>query len=210
MLALGMGLEFAGQAGNDRNECPRSEETTEPVDPAHRLLPCPHSESKREDRATDLVCGGAIGLGRKSPPSESEQQRRVRELRNREAFGPALLATTPKLGNGHHAHVRTPKVGREGLGFRIRKLESGGRFASNAAKALSINDTARLDFKSENGVQLVEEGAATGTLPGSVRARLITSGSVRKLALCVNIHPCRLTHQGRGATIPYPQNHAKW
>ena len=75
--------------------------------PADRLLQCPHGETEGEDRSADVVCGAA-GRGGEPPAGEREEQRRVRELRDREAARPAHLAAPPKLGDGHRAHARRP------------------------------------------------------------------------------------------------------
>jgi hypothetical protein len=40
---------------------------------------------------------------------------------------------------------------------------------SRDARALNVTDTAHLHYIKESGSQLIDEGAATGTLPGSVR-----------------------------------------
>lgn len=43
---------------------------------------------------------------------------------------------------------------------------------AHAAKVLSVNDTGHLRLVAENGPTITEEGGASGTLPGTVRARL--------------------------------------
>lgn len=73
--------------------------------------------------------------------------------------------------------------------------------AAKAAKALSINDTAHLRFKSENGVQLVEQGPATGTLPGNVRARL-TVGSTVSLGFTIYVRGGTISGQGYAKLNP--------
>jgi hypothetical protein len=73
--------------------------------------------------------------------------------------------------------------------------------AAKATKVLSINDTARLRFKSERGVQLLEEGPATGTLPGSVRARL-TVGSTVSVGFTIYVRGGTISGQGYAKLNP--------
>lgn len=61
--------QVAGQAGGEPDESPHTEEATEPVDPAHRLLPRPYAEAEGEDRAADIVCS-ATNRGGEPPPRE--------------------------------------------------------------------------------------------------------------------------------------------
>jgi hypothetical protein len=49
---------------------------------------------------------------------------------------------------------------------------------ARAAKVLAVNDKAALHFVAENGSQTTEEGTATGTLPGTVRAQLTLGTTV--------------------------------
>jgi hypothetical protein len=47
-----------------------------------------------------------------------------------------------------------------------------------AARALTVNDTAHVHYVKESGAQLVDEGAATGTLPGTVRVSFNVGATV--------------------------------
>jgi hypothetical protein len=50
---------------------------------------------------------------------------------------------------------------------------------ARAARVFSVNDTGHLHFISESGSELVEEGPATGTLPGKVKVRFYLGATVR-------------------------------
>ncbi len=54
--------------------------------------------------------------------------------------------------------------------------EGSGR--ARAARALSVNDTAHLHFTRESHAQLIDEGAATGSLPGTVRVAFDVGATV--------------------------------
>lgn len=80
----------------------------------------------------------------------------VKSWRVGAAMGVALLAAVPGtalLASGPaeaHASTRSP--------------------AAHAARALRATDTAKLRYVSAAGSELLEQGKATGTLPGSMRA----------------------------------------
>ena len=50
--------------------------------------------------------------------------------------------------------------------------------AARAAHVLSINDTGHLHLLKASGSVFLEEGSVSGTLPGTVRVRLVVGGSV--------------------------------
>jgi hypothetical protein len=51
-------------------------------------------------------------------------------------------------------------------------------YAAHAARALNITDTAHLHHAKESGVMLVDEGEATGQLPGKVRVEFNVGATV--------------------------------
>jgi hypothetical protein len=53
-----------------------------------------------------------------------------------------------------------------------------GDSPARAARALAVNDTAHLHYVKEANAQLVDEGAATGTLPGTVRVSFDVGATV--------------------------------
>jgi hypothetical protein len=59
--------------------------------------------------------------------------------------------------------------------------------ASTATTAglVSVNDTGHLRFVSERGGELIEEGPASGTLPGTVHARLKLSASTARTGFTI-------------------------
>ncbi len=50
--------------------------------------------------------------------------------------------------------------------------------ATRAARVLSINDTGHLHLLNASGSVFLEEGSVSGTLPGTVKVRLVIGGSV--------------------------------
>lgn len=50
--------------------------------------------------------------------------------------------------------------------------------AARAARVLSIDDTGHLHLLNASGSVFLEEGSVAGTLPGTVKVRLVVSGSV--------------------------------
>jgi hypothetical protein len=72
---------------------------------------------------------------------------------------------------------------------------------AHAASVLSVNDTGRLRFTGESGSQLIEEGPATGTLPGSVRARLVV-GTTVSVGFTIYLHGGTISGQGYAKLNP--------
>lgn len=52
------------------------------------------------------------------------------------------------------------------------------RPTAHAGRALNVTDTAHLHFVKESGAQLIDEGAATGTLPGTARVSFNVGATV--------------------------------
>ena len=102
LLAADVGARHSSPAesGDDPDQHPHPEETTEPIDPARRLLQRPHGEAEDEDHAADVVCA-ASGQSGEAPPRQRDEERGVGELRDGEAAWPADLAAPPKLSDGH-------------------------------------------------------------------------------------------------------------
>jgi hypothetical protein len=78
---------------------------------------------------------------------------------------------------------------------------TAGRFASaRAARTLNATDTAHLHYIHSSGSQLYEEGAASGTLPGSMRAHC-NVGPVLTASFTIYTHGGTIT--GSGSATPH-------
>ncbi len=73
--------------------------------------------------------------------------------------------------------------------------------AARAASVISVNDTGRLHQIEENGSQLIEEGPASGSLPGSVRARL-TLGTTVTIGFTIYLHGGTISGHGAAKLNP--------
>jgi hypothetical protein len=73
-----------------------------------------------------------------------------------------------------------------------------------AAKTISVSDTGRLHLANPNsaGETLIEEGKATGTLPGSVRASLTIGTSKVRVAFTIYLHDGTITGHGTASFNP--------
>lgn len=88
------------------------------------------------------------------------------------------------------------------LGFAVSGAygaSSGGRDAVGA-RVISVSDRAELHVVSASGNTLVEEGKASGTLPGSARVRLTLEVERRtaKSRFTLHLRGGSLTGEGRG------------
>jgi hypothetical protein len=99
-----------------------------------------------------------------------------------------LLREAPPLRDG----VRALRVGARMGALRVR---------ARAAGVISVNDTGRLRFTGESNGELIEEGPASGTLPGSVRARL-TLGTDVTLGFTIYLHGGSITGSGAAKLNP--------
>ncbi|HEY7961499.1 MAG TPA: hypothetical protein VID29_06215 [Solirubrobacteraceae bacterium] len=82
----------------------------------------------------------------------------------------------------------------------------GAAPAARAARTLSVNDTAHLRVSSRGGSNLIEEGQATGSLPGRVRASLLLGAGTVKAGFTIYLrggsisgHGSARLNAGRGA-----------
>lgn len=64
------------------------------------------------------------------------------------------------------------------LAFAGSAARGDRHLAGHTARTLNVTDTAHLRYIRETGSQLIEEGAATGGLPGSVKVRFNVGVSV--------------------------------
>jgi hypothetical protein len=69
------------------------------------------------------------------------------------------------------------------------------------ARTLSVNDTGRLHQVEEEGSLLIEEGPASGSLPGNVRARL-TLGTTVTLGFTLYVHGGTISGHGSARLNP--------
>lgn len=65
--------------------------------------------------------------------------------------------------------------------------------SAHAARALSINDTGHLRLTAEDGNTLTEVGGVSGTLPGTVRARLTIGTSTVRAGFTIYVRGGRIT-----------------
>lgn len=67
-----------------------------------------------------------------------------------------------------------------------------------AARVISVSDTGHLHLAnaSSAGETLIEEGKATGTLPGSVRANLTIGASIVRVSFTLYLHGGTITGHG--------------
>jgi hypothetical protein len=68
---------------------------------------------------------------------------------------------------------------------------------AHAGSTLNVTDTAHLHFLRESGSQLIDEGAATGTLPGTVRVSFDV-GATMTAAFTIYTHGGSLVGHGSG------------
>jgi len=76
----------------------------------------------------------------------------------------------------------------------------GGQPIAHAARALRATDTARLHYVSASGSELVEDGKATGTLPGSMSAH-VNVGATLSGTFTINTRGGSIT--GHGQATPH-------
>jgi hypothetical protein len=69
---------------------------------------------------------------------------------------------------------------------------------ARAARTLNVTDTARLRYRGTSGSSLVEEGTATGALPGTVKVRFDVGASVAASFTISTPHGALIGH-GKGA-----------
>jgi hypothetical protein len=102
----------------------------------------------------------------------------------------AVGAHTHPLAVGAHTHPLAVGIHAHTLGAR-----------AHAAGVISVDDTGRLRFTGESNGELIEEGPATGTLPGSVRARL-TLGTNVTLGFTIYLHGGSISGSGAAKLNP--------
>jgi hypothetical protein len=69
---------------------------------------------------------------------------------------------------------------------------------AHAARALNVTDTAHLHYVKQAGSQLIDEGAATGTLPGTVRVSF-NAGVTMAATFTIYAHGWSIVGHGSGA-----------
>ncbi|MCW3018869.1 MAG: hypothetical protein JWN10_1177 [Solirubrobacterales bacterium] len=69
---------------------------------------------------------------------------------------------------------------------------------ARAARALNVNDTAHLHYVKESDAQLIDEGAATGTVPGTVRVSFDVGATVAA-TFTIYTHGGSIVGHGSGA-----------
>jgi hypothetical protein len=74
---------------------------------------------------------------------------------------------------------------------------------ARAASALDVTDTAHLRFLRESGSQLIDEGAATGTLPGTVRVSFNVGATVAA-TFTISTHDGAIIGHGTGTLHKNP------
>jgi len=72
---------------------------------------------------------------------------------------------------------------------------------ARAARTISVNDTGRLQQTEENGSQLIEEGPATGSLPGRARAAIVL-GTTVTLGFTIYLHGGTISGHGAARLNP--------
>jgi hypothetical protein len=82
------------------------------------------------------------------------------------------------------------------------------RQAAHAARALNVTDTARLEFVGESGSSLVDEGKATGELPGKVKV-LFNVGATVRASFTIYTRNWSLVGIGSGTLSEPKRNHSQ-
>ena len=126
-------LEVAGEPDEHGREHDGSEQAAEPVRAADELLVCPHGERDPDDGVRRGGCGPARD-GPEDHRGDGDEQRRVRELDQREARRPATLGPAP--------------------GTQVEL--SGSAWAGRAARSRSRRLSATRQKSSPNGVRWME------------------------------------------------------
>lgn len=74
----------------------------------------------------------------------------------------------------------------------------GAPVQGHAARTISVSDTGRLHLANANSASetLIEEGRATGSLPGSVRASLTIGTSTVRVGFTIYLHGGTITGHG--------------
>jgi hypothetical protein len=83
------------------------------------------------------------------------------------------------------------------LGAACAGSTSDARFLARAARTLNVTDTAHLRYRGTSGSSLIEEGTATGGLPGTVRVRFNVGASV-SASFTISTHHGALIGHGTG------------
>lgn len=107
-------------------------------------------------------------------------------------MGSSIVATC--LALGATAVLSTTAA----LGATAAPATADASQQAHIAKAIQVSDTGRLHLANPNsaGSTLVEEGKATGTLPGSVRASLTIGTSTVRVTFTIYLHGGTITGHG--------------
>ena len=119
------------------------------------------------------------------PSGRRQDTTNAREDAGARGGGPQELSDR----HGVQAHMgRTSVVGRRrsvaliGTGILVLAMAAGasgsasGRPAARAARVLSVRDEGRLHFTKSSGEVIIDEGRASGSFPGWIRARFLYNG----------------------------------
>jgi hypothetical protein len=85
-----------------------------------------------------------------------------------------------------------------GLGVCQAALAASRTMTAHTARELSVTDTAHLHYLKESGSQIIDEGTATGTLPGTVRVSFNVGVTVEATFTIFDAHDWSITGHGSG------------
>ncbi len=68
----------------------------------------------------------------------------------------------------------------------------GGRRGATAARVLNVRDEGNLRFITSSGSELIDEGPATGTVPGKVRVHFVYNGDPAVIRALHDLRPRRV------------------
>jgi hypothetical protein len=90
------------------------------------------------------------------------------------------------------------------LATRALSIPPDRRGPALIARVILVRDEGKLHLANPNsaGETLIEEGRATGTLPGSVRASLKVSASTVRVAVTIHLHGGTITGHGVASFNP--------
>ena len=126
---------------------------------------------------------------------------------------PHSLSTMPNAGQNARRHQRPPTHTASAVGVTLlaalilMAVSTSAAWPSapaETARTLNVTDTAHLHYVRESGSMLVDEGTATGALPGKVKVRFSVGATV-KASFAIYTHNGNLLGHGTAALSEHKQ-----
>jgi hypothetical protein len=114
---------------------------------------------------------GGIGMSSSKPGGRGEESSGTRAMRGAGAARGTMPVTRARPVARAAAAFLAPAACAALAGIAAPPLADAGVPSARAARTLTVKDEGHLHLVRESGSLLVEEGTATGTLPGTVKVR---------------------------------------